>query len=77
MRRSSSSSLTGAVSPRLLAGDTRARPSRFAANIEDVGALVQHCSAYLDRLVGRQRTAAVVKRIRRNVDHAHYEGALA
>ena len=50
-------------------------PGRFRADVDDVGALRDHAARMLDRGRGIEEPAAVGKRIRRDVEHAHHQRA--
>ena len=55
----------------------RAGPCRFAANVEQVGAIIEQLQPMLNGFFGIEIKAAVRKGIRRDVHHAHQQRALA
>ena len=58
----------------LVLGDRRrARPRRFAADVDDVGAVVLHRPRVRERTRRIDIPAAVGERIGRDVEHAHHE----
>jgi hypothetical protein len=57
--------------------DSRAGTSGFAADVQDVGTLVEQAIRVLNRPVAIEKLAAVRKRIGRDIDNPHHEGALA
>ena len=65
----------------LLVGGDRGRaaigPRRFRADVDDVGALRDHVARMRDRRLGVEKLAAVGKGIRRDIEDAHDERALA
>ena len=65
--------------PQLLGGVDRlgARACGLAADVEDVGAVLEHLPAGVHGPCGIEAAAAVGERVRRDVDDAHDERALA
>ncbi len=54
-----------------------AGPRGFAADVDQVGSLVHHPDTRVNRGGGIEQASAVGKRIRRDIDHAHDQSAVA
>jgi hypothetical protein len=53
------------------------RPGRFAADVDNVGPILQHLEPVFDRCGRAVKCAAVRKGVRRGVQHSYHHGSLA